>query len=140
MPSSQYTIPLHSNSDSAIASSYLSFKDLCNVGILHSLEAGSGQSSSRGDSFQLPNPHFYPIHSRPGILDIFQEHLENDLATLHTMVKQREIAPRQKPSQYIKMSSAGDYVLIVILNGRLSVVTTRLIWRECALQQVHKQN
>lgn len=72
-----------------VVSSFLLFNDLCNVGVLRSLRAESDSSSYEGDSFWFPNHHFYPIQSRPGVLNIFQEWVEKVLSILHATVRQR---------------------------------------------------
>lgn len=85
---SEYTVSSDSITSSPLPSSFVSFNlSLCNVGTLRSLEAESGPPSYEGAMFRLPNPNFYPIQSRPGVLDVFQERVEKDLSELHSSIR-----------------------------------------------------
>lgn len=89
IPISQYNASLHSDVSSSLNMSLTGFKDLCNLNTLRSLQAESRNFNinPREKTFTPPNPHFYPINSRPNVLDIYHELVERDLVELHNKVK-----------------------------------------------------
>lgn len=74
----------------------LDFNDLNHMVHLRNLqsEAGSLQTNPKG-TFCVANTHFYPIQSRPSVLDTFQDLVERDLKMLDNDIKSHKYKIRQ---------------------------------------------
>lgn len=58
------------------------FIDLCVISHLQALGSETIREIVHPSPPRVGNPHFYPIHSRPGTLDLFQNLVEEDLIAL----------------------------------------------------------
>lgn len=66
---------------------------MCGLSTLRSLQAETGRDCDNYDTVTYcpGNPGFYPIQSRPPVLDTFQELLEQDLVSLAKQHKRQRI-------------------------------------------------
>lgn len=70
---------------------HFSFQDLCSISSLRSLSAESAHmENTETKVLKIPNRDFYPMSSRPPILDLFQETVEQDLKNLDTRTKSKQ--------------------------------------------------
>ncbi|CAJ0966832.1 unnamed protein product [Ranitomeya imitator] len=74
---------LTTQSDQTTLGEIGTFQELCSISDLRTLESESIESTKNLNSgYKSKKPYFYPVNSRPNILDSFQECIEEDLIEL----------------------------------------------------------
>lgn len=100
---------------------------------LRSLQDVSLRDNSTHPAFQLGNYTFYPLQSRPPILDLFQERVEKDLILL----KQSDQHSHQRwegqfitTTGYKNLTIRATYIHIFPYQGN-PLVVLKLKWKNC---------
>lgn len=109
-----------------------SFAELCSISSLRVLSSESRQEGdpAKVSSFTPKNSNFYPYHSRPATLDLFQELVEHDLVALdksfksqHTpnnITQKEKIALKQlSDNKDLIVRKADKGGAVIIMNGGL---------------------
>lgn len=109
------------------------FTELCSVTYHKELESEPTQSSDANSDLQIKNPHFYPLQSRPAILDVFQERVEKDLQKFETEInqahqqyvngnltqKERRAIEELKQNSYLLIRLADKGSVVILMNAKL---------------------